>query len=666
MQSSAHKLAAIVFTDIVGYTATTQVNEQKAWSQVRKHEEAIESCTQQYGGEVLNYYGDGSLATFSSVTDAIEAAGKIQEKMQEWPRVPLRIGIHLGEIHFKDGNYLGDGINIASRIQSEAEEGQIYVSETVYQMAKNKPNFRFEALGESALKNVDRPVKIHRVKVIGYMGASTQKKPPKKHRWIYWVAGVMILAGATFIFGRQTAAPANGVSNQVPSILILPFEEQYPEEEENFFGLGVADEIRSKLSSIRQLEVKSRSSSLFLQNKNWSAKEIADHLEVQYILEGTIRQQDDQVYLNLSLINAREDQLIQPIDYRGGLNTDLIGVQNEIARTVIELIKITLLPEEQEKLTEVATDNFEAYKYYLMGLNYLGKGSLPEYQKKAEQYFRKAIQEDSGLVVAYAGLAEALMSGAGFGYKSTAEALENARPYAEKAYQLDPTLAKTNQVMGTIFFHLGNFIQGEEKLKKAIEIDPSHEGSYAYLAIIYRAMKRYDQALDYMNIAIRLNPFSPLLKTNYIMILIDMGRLEEAIDVSDSFLVDYPQSNILLFIKGFGLTMQGAYDEAIETFLSRAVETKAFNWVLGYTYGLKGDNVKAREVLDYLLEKAEKTYISPSQIACVYLGLGDMEKVYEWFEKEDSIYFKLFPMFRELRYDPRLKNAFAFMQPFLD
>jgi hypothetical protein len=112
--------------------------------------------------------------------------------------------------------------------------------------------------------------------------------------------------------------------------------------------------------------------------------------------------------------------------------------------------------------------------------------------------------------------------------------------------------------------------------------------------------------------------------------------------------------------------MHGAYDEAIETFLSRPVETRAFNWILGYTYGLKGDTVKAREVLDYLLEKAEKTYISPSQIACVYLGLGDMEKVYEWFEKEDSIYFKLFPMFRELRSDPRLKNAFAFMQPFLD
>ncbi|MDH3243074.1 MAG: tetratricopeptide repeat protein [Saprospiraceae bacterium] len=666
MQTLAHKLAAIVFTDIVGYTATTQVNEQKAWSQVRKHEEAIESCTQQYGGEVLNYYGDGSLATFSSVTNAIEAAGKIQEKMQEWPRVPLRIGIHLGEIHFKDGKYLGDGINIASRIQSEAEEGQIYVSETVYQMAKNKPNFRFEALGESSLKNVDRPVKIHRVKVIGYMGASTQKKSTKKSPWIYWVAGLLILAGVIFYLGRRTAAPSNRVTNQVPSILILPFEEQYPGDEENYFGIGVADEIRSKLSSFRQLEVKSRSSSLFLQDKNWSAKEIADQLEVQYILEGSIRQQDDQVYLNLSLIDAREDHLIQPIDYRGGLNTDFIGVQNEIARTVIELIKITLLPDEQEKLTEVATDNFEAYKYYLMGLNYLYKGSLQEYQNKAEQYFRQAIQEDSGLVVAYAGLTEALMFGAGFGYKSTAEALENARPFAEKAYQMDPSLAKTNQVMGTIYLFSGNFIQAEEKLKQAIEIDPSHELSYAYLAFIYRAMERFDLALDHMNMAIRLHPFSPPLKYNYFKVFIEAGRIEEAIAVIDSFLLDYPTSNILLFGKGLALTLQGAYDEAIETFLSRPVETKAFNWVLGYTYGLKGDTVKAREVLDYLLEKAEKTYISPSQIACVYLGLGDMEKVYEWFEKEDSIYFKLFPMFRELRYDPRLKNAFAFMQPFLD
>ncbi|MDH3711793.1 MAG: FlgO family outer membrane protein, partial [Cyclobacteriaceae bacterium] len=589
-----------------------------------------------------------------------------QQKMTESPAVPLRIGIHLGEVYFKDGNYLGDGINIASRIQSEAEEGQIFVSEAVFQAAKNKPNFKFEAIGSRHLKNVDHPIKIHRAQVTSFSEQPGIQRSSKNHRWLYWAAAILILGGATFFIGRQTGFNTAPAADHIPSILILPFEEQNPGNEENYFGVGVADEIRSKLSSIRQLEVKSRSSSLFLQDKNWSAKEIADQLEVQYILEGTIRQQDDQVYLNLSLINAREDQLIQPIDYRGTLSTDFIGVQNEIARTVIELIKITLLPEEQEKLAEVATDNFEAYKYYLMGLTYFYKGSLPEYQKKAKQYFRQAIQEDSGFVVAYAGLAEAFMFGAGFGYKSTAEALENAQPLAEKAYQLDPTLAETNQVMGTIYFHLGNFIKAEERLKQAIEFDPSHELSYAYLAHIYRVMGRYDQALDQMNIAIRLNPFSPTMKFNFIMVLIEVGRIDEAITVADSFLLDYPQSNILLLAKGLGLTMQGAYDEAIETFLSRPVETKAFHWMLGYTYGLKGDKVKAREVLDYLLEKAKKTYISPSQIACVYLGLGDMEKVYEWFNKEDSIYFKLFTMFSELRHDPRLKEAFAFMQPFLD
>jgi TolB-like protein/Flp pilus assembly protein TadD len=667
MQSSAHKLAAIVFTDIVGYTATTQVNEQKAWSQVRKHEEAIESCTQQYGGEVLNYYGDGSLATFSSVTDAIEAAGKIQEKMQEWPKVPLRIGIHLGEIYFKDGKYLGDGINIASRIQSEAEEGQIYVSETVYQMAKNKPNFRFEALGESLLKNVDRPVRIHRVKVIGYMGASTQKKSPKKTQWFYWMAGVLILAGATFFFGRQTAAPANAVTNQVPSILILPFEDQNPVDEEIHFGLGIADEIRSKLSGLQQLEIKSRSSAMHVQDKNWSAQEISDKLDVQFILEGSVRHQKERINLNLSLIDAELDQVVQPIYYQVDLNhNQLLNIQNEIAQTVISLIKVKLLPEEEQKLASRATNNQEAYLNFLLGKSYLLKGSLPEYRDKAEEYFHKAILEDSTFAKAYAGLTEVLMFGAGFGYASSTESLDKARIFAEKAYQLDPTLAESNQAMGTIHLHLLNFVEGESMLKKAIEIDPSHEISFAYLAGIERVLGNYEQALTYMAMAIRLNPFSTLYRVNYVIPTLEMGRYQEAVAVADSFLLDFPDHPFLLWAKAMSLTMQGSYDDAIATLLVRDVPNREFNWMLGYAYGLKGDEENAKKVLDYLLEKSEKTHIPPAQIALVYLGLGDMENVYHWFKKEDNYYFKIFPMFQELRDDPELKEAFAFLHPFLD
>ena len=295
MESSAHKLAAIVFTDIVGYTAITQEDEQKAWQQVKKHEDVIESCTKYYGGEVLNYYGDGCLSTFPSATDAIEAAGKIQEKMQEEPKVPLRIGIHLGEIYFKDGKFLGDGINIASRIQSEAEEGRIYISEVVFQTAKNKPNFIFKEVGTRQLKNVDHPVKIHQVSVTDYLGASAVKRSPKKYHWIYWLAGLIVLAGATFFFGQQIGVSSSSrVAYQIPSILILPFEDQNPNDPLVYFGPGIADEIQSKLAGIQQLEVKSRSSARYVQDKNWPAQEISDNLDVQFILEGSIRHQKRQ------------------------------------------------------------------------------------------------------------------------------------------------------------------------------------------------------------------------------------------------------------------------------------------------------------------------------------------------------------------------------------
>ncbi len=666
MKDPVHKLAAIVFTDIVGYTAVTQQDELLALKLVQKHQNVIEHCAQIYGGEVLNYYGDGSLSMFSSVTDAIEAAGMIQEKMNSDLPVPLRVGIHLGEIYFKDGKFLGDGINIASRIQSEAETGQIYVSEEVYQTAKNKTNFTFEAVGTRELKNVDHPVKIHRVNVTDFTDKAKTKKRTKKQKGVYWAAALIILLGTGFFLIKQSSFFISNASDGISSILIMPFEEQNPSGEVNYFGLGIADEIRSKLSVLKQMEVKSRSSSMYLQGKNWQAKEIADELNVQYILEGTVRQFDNQVYLNLSLIDAKQDHLIQPIDYRGSMDADLIGMQNEIARTVIDLIKVSLLPEEQASLSEVATENINAYKYYLMGLSYLIKGSLPEYQRKAQQYFHQAIEEDEIFAAAYAGLAEVLMLGAGMGYRSTTEAIESARAFAEKGYKLNQNLAKTNQALGTIYWHAGDFTRGERILKKAIEIDPSLDFSYAYLAFIYRTIGNHNKAKEFMKKAIQLNPFSPIFKVNYMLLFIDAEQYKEAISLADSYLVDHPQSNVILFMKGIALTMQGSYDEAIETYMERPVETRAYNWMLGYTYALKGDTAKAREVLNYLLDKAEHTYISPAQIACIYMGLGEMEKMYEWMKKEDSIYFKTFPMFKHLYNNPNLQETFAFMKPFLD
>jgi len=258
------------------------------------------------------------------------------------------------------------------------------------------------------------------------------------------------------------------------------------------------------------------------------------------------------------------------------------------------------------------------------------------------------------------------MFGAGSGYTSVTKSLDKARIFAEKAYQLDPTLAETNQAMGTIHLHSLNFVEGESMLTKAIEIDPSHEISFAYLAGIERVLGDYEQALTYMAMAIRLNPFSLFFRWNYVVAILEMGRYQEAIAVVDSFLLDFPDHPFMLWAKGLSLTMHGSYDEAIATLRARDVPNREFNWILGYAYGLKGDEVNARKVLDFLLEKSKHTYITPSEIALVYLGLNDMQNVYHWFKQEDNYYFKIFPMFKELRDDPELKEAFAFLEPFKD
>ncbi len=667
MQPLEHRLFAIVFTDIVGYTATMQKSEKEAWEQVERHQKIIELSVNKFGGKVLNYYGDGSLSIFPSVTDALDATGLIQQMTSDSPETPLRIGIHLGEIIKKDGQYLGDGINIASRIQSEAGTGEIFVSEGVYQMSKNKANYQFESKGAFKLKNVQEPIILYKVTIneINLPKNKRPKKISKSSRWIKLIFAMLILGlfswyvAKTYIFNIQS-------KSQALSILILPFDDQQSSDSILQMGIGIADEVRSKLAGIQDLEVKSRSSSMHFLDKNLTANEIADQLDVSHILEGSIRLSPGQYYINLALIDAQRDQLIQPMDFRGEISNDFIMIQNQIAKNIIDLIKIKLLPEEEEKIAKVETENLDAFKDYLMGKHFWGKSSSAESLEKSKQFFLSAIQKDPTFAKAHAALADHLMQWAGFGIESVAEGLRKAKPYAIKSFKLDSTIAESNHAMGTIHLYEEDLILAKRRLLRAIEIDPTNELSYFTLAWIESYQGNQSMAIKHIQKAIQLYPFSPVLKAQEANILMQDFRFEEAIEVADTLLTQYKDHLLILFFKGIAQTMIGDVDGAIQTFLQRPVPTRQYNFALGYAYAVKGDTLKAREVLDYLLDRTKNKYVPPSQIACVYLGLGDMENVYHWFSKEDLYYLKILPMFLPLRQDPHLNESFKMLESFKD
>ena len=251
----SRQLAAIMFTDIVGYTALMGNDEQKAFDLLKKNRELQKPIIEQFNGKWIKELGDGVMASFTTVSDAVNAAIKIQEACNTAREFQLRIGIHLGEVVFENEEEFGDGVNIASRIQAIAKPGSIYMSEAVQHNINNKKEINTRFIGEETLKNVNEPMKIY--EIIVSREIIPAEKAPKK------------------------------------SIAVLPFVNMSNDPEQEYFGDGMAEEIINSLIHLKDLKVAGRTSSLQFKGRNFDLRELGQKLGVNTILEGSVRKQNN-------------------------------------------------------------------------------------------------------------------------------------------------------------------------------------------------------------------------------------------------------------------------------------------------------------------------------------------------------------------------------------
>src|SRR6187401_3737731 len=369
------QLAAIMFVDMAGYTALMHENEQLAKAKQKHLKEVLESTVKNYNGKILQFNGDGALSIFSSAIDGVNSAIEIQKKLQQEPKVDLRIGLHTGDISIEDETIYGDGVNLASRIESLAVPGSIFISEKVADEVKNQNDISLQELGYFELKNVKLPVRIYAVSNAGLVVPSRDELKGK------------------------TKPPANRLA-------VLPFVNLSGDTENEYFSDGITEELLNSLTKVEGLQVTSRTSAFAFKGKLDDIREIAVKLNVDKILEGSVRIASNRVRITAQLINAADGYNVWSENYDRDL-TDIFQVQDEISSIIANKLRENLTPKEHEEvLVKIPTQNLEAYTLFLKGLHYWNK-LTPADTYKAIECFKQAIdlQPDDAHAFAMAAVA---------------------------------------------------------------------------------------------------------------------------------------------------------------------------------------------------------------------------------------------------------------------
>lgn len=626
MQSD-RKLVAIMFTDIVGYTAIMGNNESVAIDVITHYEETIKAKTASFSGEVINFYGDGSLSIFPSVTFAMECAMDIQRELHQGVEVPLRIGIHIGEVLFQRGNIYGDGVNIASRIESLGQPGTILFSEDVFSRISNNPSFEAKLLGSFEFKNVSAPINVYALANEGF------PIPPKD-----------TLVGKLKI--------ANDERDE-KSIAVLPFENQSNAEDQQFFIDGIADEIRSQLLSINNLKVISRSSCMHFRNKPYTLRDVGKELQVNYALEGRVQVVSDTIKVSVELSNIPIDKQIWSLAPINRKIDDVFILQNTIAQAVASQLEIILTVKEKDQLTKVPTANKDAYILYQKGQDLLHRGyGNPEELKQITAYFEEAIRLDPGFSKAYVGLAEAYVNYVFWGRRKSKDVLEPAMNAALKALELDNSSGECYAALGAVNFLRLNTKISLDFMKKAVALSPGFIGAHEYLAWLNVVDRNMEGTLAMIA---KIRELDPLSNKYYGMlghVHYYTGRFEEGIERLKEEQEKNPDNPFVLWTLGYLQSGAGKYEDAIKTFKARDTTGKNTNWMLAYSYGMIGKEQEAREILNIHLSKRKLDHVPAYMIATIYMGLGETDKVFEWLDKDiDDGVLAFFMMC--LKHDPK-------------
>lgn len=672
--SQSHQLAAIMFTDLVGYTALMGEDEDKAFQVLAKNRNLQKPLIESYGGQYLKEMGDGILTSFNSASDAVYCALAINKATTHEEDLSLRIGIHLGDVVFQNGDVLGDGVNIASRLQELAPPDGIWVSESVHKNVLNKKGVVSKFAGEEQLKNVKESVRIYNIRMDGDIiqpGSPESKKSSGKYALIALAMVVFIglaYAVTNYLKNNKSAATeaetmtSDPIEPQSRSIAVLPFSDLSPKGDQEYLGDGVAEEIINTLTQMRDLKVIGRTSSFSFKGKDTDLKTIGETLGVTTILEGSVQKVGDRIKITAQLINAEDGFHLWSEQYDEDLN-DIFTIQEDVAEMVAsKLIKSRIAFSEKN----YQAIDFRVYDFFLKGdalhKKFMNLGNLSDFLL-AEKMFSSALDIQPDYVDGHAGLADLYNSITNFYPLLSVENNDHILAFEEYkelqikeieiAYQLNPNSDHVHRTMGYIYTRFGDPDSAYIAHKRAIELAPNNPENLIGLWDFMGNIGLDDESLFLLNRAIEKNPLEIRYLSYKATSFYFQGRWDEAENTCKEILKLKPYDrNSLIHLFDIYL-FENKLEQAEEIYEQLkphyTQDSTQLKFLESKMYAAKGEREKALAVdVDH-----------PTPVFS--LLLGDKEKALTWIIENQDLFkghsmlenFKLHDLIRD---DPRFKE----------
>ena len=682
------KLAAIMFTDMVGYSALAQRDDKVALELLEEHRRLLRELFPRFHGTEIKTIGDAFLVEFGSALEAAQCAIEIQRTLAKRNhdvtsdrRIELKIGIHIGDVVHRDGDVYGDGVNIASRIEALAGAGGICVSMDVERQIRNALEARFEKFGSADLKNIKLPMDLFRIVLPWESGARVQSSAPRSSKKSPVVIGAAVLVIIAFIVGgwwwserpgkhRQSAAtqPASVAPVNAPdqkSVAVLPFVNLSDDKGSEYFSDGVSEELLTVLQKIPGLHVAARTSAFSFKGKNATAQEIGQKLGVAHLVEGSVRKAGDAVRIAARLTRADTGEELWSENYTRDLK-DVFAVQTELAQTIVEQLRGRFggadtgakekIQAEVQAAEKGGTKNVEAHELYLQGRFYENRHS-DKSTREALAAYQHAVELDPGFARAWAGVARTHTWIAGFategGQKVFDAHLASARDAVARALAIEPDLPDALYARAWLETNFDfNWSAATQTVSKAMALAPADPNMLIAAANLETALGNTDRAIEIYRKAVELDPVNAQSRSFLAFGLANTKRFTEARAEYARVIELNPSAPWAHAGLGLAYLLQNKFEEAATEAQADAGDWARLLIVSCARWAQKRVQESDAALNELIKNEAE---LAAFQIAEAYAYRGDKDRAFEWLERARR---QRDPGLGNLRKDPLLENLY--------